>query len=130
MADYALINSVNGQERIVNIISADQEFVDNLTGYDYKLLMSNYDPIPDDGDYYDPGTDTFSHPPEDFNAEFTDAMTALASSLVDALSARANVIDSGAAADAISGADVSSVPNNAASNLWPSIVSYLTDNSD
>lgn len=130
MADWALINMVNGQETIVNIITADETFVNGLTGYDYKLDMSNYDPIPDNGDYYDPGMDTFSHPPEDYNQEFTDAMSALAASLTDALSARSNVSNSEDAADAILEANTSSVPESAAENLWPAIVLYLTDNDE
>lgn len=129
-SNYALINMVDDQETIVNIIYADQTFVDGLTGYDYKLDMSLYSPTPDDGDYYDSVNDVFSHPPEDFNGEFSAAMIDLASSLVAALEARSNVTDSETAGTAISNADVSFVPENAATNLWPDIVAYLTDNSD
>lgn len=53
---FALINS----GKVVNVIVADQDFIDGLAGYDHKVRIDNLDPVPGIDWDYDSGTNTFT----------------------------------------------------------------------
>lgn len=92
MADYALIKIIDSVEKIDNVIVADSEvaatyLVANGGDYDYVLDVSLYDPEPGIGWTYDSGEDTFSAPPEDFEAELEEAFTAVDTAIEECLDA-------------------------------------------
>lgn len=130
MANYALINPVDDVDTVINVIVADPEFIDNLEGYEFKLDISLYSPEPGIGWTYDSGEDTFAPPPIDYDQDFKDAIIHLKQALMEALDTRSAVADSPTAASDLGDVDISDLSENAAENLWPTIVSYLTDNDD
>lgn len=81
MATYALINPINSVETIENVIVASPETAATYLApegdYDYVINISELDPTPGIGWSYDPGMDSFSPPPEDFEGELEAALYAV-----------------------------------------------------
>lgn len=116
---------------VVNMIVASASFIHTIAeDYDYLVDVTVGGQYPVGIGYiYDSDNDVFSTPPEDFNQELVDAMTNLAGSLATALAAKDNVSDSGEMATDLSNADTSALTGDALTNLWPTIVTYIQDNS-
>lgn len=92
MANYALIKMINGVETIDNEIVASPEvaatyLVANGGNYDYVLDRDTYSPVPAIGDTYDPGTDTFTPPPIDYEANLEAALIAIDTAIEAAVEA-------------------------------------------
>lgn len=92
VGNWALIKTINDLEMVDNVIVAEPEvaatyLIANSGTYEYVLDTSLYDPSPGPGWTYDPGNDTFSPPPEDFEAELEAALVAVDTAIEAALQA-------------------------------------------
>lgn len=122
---WILVNPVDDVDTVVNVIVADQEFIDNLEGYEFKLEQDLYDPAPGVGWTYDSGNDTFSAPPIDYDADFIEAMQELVEKLQGCIEARSFLSNSGQADTDINEIDTDNLDSDALTNLWPTISDYI-----
>jgi len=134
--DVAIIG-VNGDDvETVQIMAVydDLASAESLEpGYDYYIDYTNnsFSPQPQIGSTYDPETNTFTDPPEDFASEMTAALQTVVSDIqyITSLLTRAANEDTNAASDfsmATSSTDTAPLPSDFATNIWPSIMDYLT----
>lgn len=135
MGNYALVKMIDDVETVDNIAVASEEFaqtylVANGGDYDYVLDQSLYDPEPQLGYLYDPGTDTFSAPtpPVDYKAELEDKLSELHTILQEALDAASNLSEEDVASGLSTGiANISAEFSTNESDLFDDISDYITN---
>ena len=134
--DVAIIGMVDDQETVQIMAVYDSlESAESLEpGYDYYIDYTDnvYSPEPQIGSIYDPGTNTFTDPPEDFTAEVLEAYQNIVSDIqyMYILLNRMSSDDENAGTDydtAYGELDISPLPSDFASDIWPSIQAYLAN---
>lgn len=134
--DVAIIGMVDDQETVQIMAVYDSlESAESLEpGYDYYIDYTDnvYSPEPQIGSIYDPGTNTFTDPPEDFidevASQYSNIISDIASMVL--LLERMSENDENPGTDydsAYAEVDTSSLPSDFVSDIWPSIQAYLAN---
>ena len=133
--DVALISMNDDSQEVIQNIAVFDTYADAMSlepGYDYYIDLTDnyYSPPPSNGWIYDPDTNTFTAPPEDFVDELAAAYNNVISDIqyITTLLDRMADNDDNAGTDydgVYSGLDLSPLPSDFASDIWPSIAAYL-----
>lgn len=114
---------------VSNVIVANATFIGTIqANYDFLVDITEGAQTAGPGYSYDDGMDTFAAPPVDNDANFITAVQELVADLVSVFELRALVESENIETD-LAQVDAETLPDGAETNLWPTILDYILNNS-